>query len=328
MKKIYTSIALIFIAGMSFGQWSVYTCNVLPESAGWGIQDNLPGPQNKESIVTVDTFTVLNFYSPNTYDPTGTKDNARKTFDMKFEPGTVQATVAVRTKGYSQEEYVFDSISTILELGMRPSESGFRDLLKVNYVDGEGGYTTEVDLKRVDSTYSIGDDEWHTFRITMNAETGEYTVYLDEDPTPVISGLSDKSGHDDNEMRLGDEGSATVGGYIDWIAWNSTGMYAPGEGDALPDNIFVDGRDDVVSVNDKNSNSLRIYPNPAKNYLNISTDQPGSEINIFDITGKQKFHMTMNSSRETIHTSFLPPGVYIVSVRSGNGVQTGKLMVE
>jgi len=328
MKKIYTSIALIFIAILGFGQWNVYTCNELPEAAGWGIQDNLPGPQNSESIVTVDTFTVLNFYSPNTYDPSGEKDNARKTFDMEFDSATVQATVVIRTKGYSQEDYLFDSISTVLELGLRPGESGYRDLLSVNYVDGEGGYTTEVDLKRLDKTYSIGDDKWHTFRITMDAETGEFNVYLDEDPTPVISGITTDKTHDDNEMRLGDEGNATVGGYIDWIAWNSTGMYAPGEGDALPDNIFVDGRDDNVSVNDKNSNSLRMYPNPARNYLNISTDQPGSEINIFDITGKQKFHMTMNSSRETIHTSFLPAGVYIVSVRSGNSVHTGKLMVE
>jgi hypothetical protein len=271
---------------------------------------------------------VLNFYSPNTYDPTGTKDNARKTFDMKFDSATVQATVVVRVKGYSQENYLFDSISTILELGLRPGKSGNRDLLSVNYVDGEGGYTTEVDLKRVDSTYSIGDDKWHTFRITMDAETGEYVVYLDEDPTPVISGFSTKSGHDDNEIRLGDEGGATVGGYIDWIAMNSTGMYAPGEGDALPENIFVDGRDDIVSVKDKKLNSLRIYPNPARNFVNIATDQPGSEVILSDITGKRLLYMIMDTTQETLNTSFLPSGLYFVTVKNVNGSQTDKLILE
>jgi len=328
MKKIYTSLAFVFIVTLGFGQWNVYTCDVLPVAAGWDYQDSLPGPQNNISIVAVDTFTVLNFYSPNTYDPSGQRDNARMTFDMKFDSATNEATVVVRTKGYSQEDYLFDSISTILELGLRPGTSGNRDLMRVNYVDGEDGYTTEVDLKRVDSTYSIGDDNWHTFRVTMNGESGEYTVYLDEDPTPVISGISDKSGHDDNEIRLGDEAGATVGGYIDWIAWNSSGRYAPGEGEALPGYIFVDGRDDNVSVRDEETFSVKVYPNPARDYLHISNIQPGSEISLYDITGKRTMYKVMETSTETINTSMLPSGLYFVKVRNGSGVQTEKLILE
>ncbi|MCF8379028.1 MAG: T9SS type A sorting domain-containing protein [Bacteroidales bacterium] len=328
MKKVYTSVAFIFIVMMGFGQWKVYTGSALPETAGWGVAENLPGPQNNESIVMVDTFQVLNFYSPNTYDPTGTKDNARKTFNMKFDSATVEATIIVRTKGYSQEDYLFDSVSTILELGFRPNTSGNRDLMTVNYVDGEGGYTTEVDLKRVDSTYSIGDDMWHTFRITMNSESGEYTVYLDENPTPVISGFSTKSGHDDNEIRLGDEGSATVGGYIDWIAMNSSGRYAPGEGEALPEYIFVDGRDNLVSVTEERTDIFRVYPNPARDYLNISTIQRGSEVSLYDITGKRMMYKIINTTKETLNTRDLPSGLYFVKVRNVKGVQTEKLILE
>ena len=328
MKKIYTSIVFIFIAGLSFGQWSVYTCNDLPEAVGWKYQHNVPGPQNSESIVTVDTFTVLDFYSPNTYDPAGVRNDARRNFRMEFD-STKQVTVVVRVKGYSQEDYLFDSISTIFEAGLRPGKpSGFRDIFSVNYVDGEDGYTTAVNLMRVDSTYHIGDDKWHTFRIAMDGEAGEFAIYLDEDPTPVISGITTDKTHDDNEIRFGDEGKQTVGGYIDWIAWNSTGMYAPGEGDALPENVFVDGRDDLVSVNDKNSNPYIIYPNPARTFVNIATDQPGSEVILSDITGKRLLYMIMNTTQETLNTSFLPSGLYFVTVKNGNGNQTNKLILE
>ena len=320
-------MVLILIAGLSFGQWKVYTCNELPVAAGWEIQHDVPGPQLSESIVTVDTFTVLNFYSPNTYDPAGVRNDARKNYRMKFD-STLKATVVVRVKGYSQEDYLFDSITTVFQAGLRPGISGFREMLYVNYVKGEGGYTTEVKLRRMDSTYHIGDDKWHTFRIAMDGEAGEFAVYLDEDPTPVISGFATTHTHSNNQFRFGDENDATVGGYIDWIAMNSTGMYAPGEGDALPDYIFVDGRDDIASVNDKKSNSLRIYPNPARNFINISTDQPGSEVILSDITGKRLMYKIMNTTQETLNTSFLPSGLYFVTVKNGSGNQTDKLILE
>ena len=77
---------------------------------------------------------------------------------------------------------------------------------------------------------------FHLIRVTM--EGNVMKVYLDENPTPIAIG---NSTDDDGSSRFefGKAGSQDCGASIDWIAILNNGNYAPGEGPALPSDLFL-----------------------------------------------------------------------------------------
>jgi hypothetical protein len=67
-------------------------------------------------------------------------------------------------------------------------------------------------------------------------------------------------------------------------------------------------------VNNKN---LKIFPNPAKDQVNIELSDhsiPVSFVRIYNSIGIIVFQQNKFSERETIDISLLPPGIYTVSV--------------
>ncbi len=335
MKKIYIAIVLMAIVSICYGQWDVYTCDFLPDAAGFTVPSsgNAPGPDLSETIEEIDGFTVLNFYSPNSFDPSGEEDDARKAYEKTFESLVNKLTIVIRAKGYSQADWLNDSIDAILEVEIQPGEEGvtsYRDKLEVHYVDTVGGYYADAELIRVGEIYDLEDGEaWHTYRITadIGETSGTFSLYIDEDPEAVISGESTKD-HENNYFRFGDRKRMHVGGYIDWIAWFPGGAYAPGEGTPLPDNIFVDGRDWPASVSSTNRPIVKIYPNPVSKFLKIRTNRPNSEVSLFDLTGRQIMHEVMKSREATYSLNGIPSGLYVISVRNESGIHTEQLIVK
>lgn len=61
--------------------------------------------------------------------------------------------------------------------------------------------------------------------------------------------------------------------------------------------------------------SIRVYPNPTSDVLNISSKEEIETINIFDLTGKK----VISSAEKSISVAHLPKGNYIVSVKHKNG---------
>lgn len=66
-------------------------------------------------------------------------------------------------------------------------------------------------------------------------------------------------------------------------------------------------------------NSWKLYPNPVKDVLNISSPESlnNAATEIFDITGRQILHGKLNNN--TINVSSLPTGIYIVKIGNRSG---------
>jgi len=84
----------------------------------------------------------------------------------------------------------------------------------------------------------------------------------------------------------------------------------------------------VLSIQDSKIDQLKIYPNPAKNNIQIQNFNFNSgEIRIFNVLGKQVIYQTKNLNK-TIDISSLKSGIYIVKISSEGKSKTQKLVIE
>ena len=90
--------------------------------------------------------------------------------------------------------------------------------------------------------------------------------------------------------------------------------------------------DSSLSSSDFENNGFSLFPNPAKETFTVksSTTNLATSINLFDLTGKLLFTKKLNESPEnTIATTSLSKGIYLVSVETNNGTNyTTKLVIE
>jgi len=119
--------------------------------------------------------------------------------------------------------------------------------------------------------------------------------------------------------------------YISWIMTSNTdavGGTVIEAGKAKIDNIIVVG-DVATRIDGENQNEFAIYPNPSNGIVNIETDSQIENICIFDLTGKQVFESSSNSTYATIELTSLSKGIYIFKVITvDNNVYTRKITVK
>lgn len=72
--------------------------------------------------------------------------------------------------------------------------------------------------------------------------------------------------------------------------------------------------------------SLKVYPNPASDYIHVVTNSNKARFKIIDIVGKEVMSGSLNSSNE-INISGIKCGAYIVFIQFDKKVQTTKLLI-
>lgn len=83
----------------------------------------------------------------------------------------------------------------------------------------------------------------------------------------------------------------------------------------------------VLNVDTFAVNKVSIYPNPAKNQIQVSNiDGNSTEIRIFNVLGKQVFHQS-KTTEKTIDISSLNKGIYLVKIDIDGKSKTQKLVV-
>jgi len=88
------------------------------------------------------------------------------------------------------------------------------------------------------------------------------------------------------------------------------------------DHIVIDG---ILGLGDTNENTFSIYPNPANDFVNITSQFSGDKnIAVYDVLGKQVINTTISSDR--LNISELTTGIYIMQI-SQNGVSSTKKLV-
>lgn len=82
-----------------------------------------------------------------------------------------------------------------------------------------------------------------------------------------------------------------------------------------------------INIPDK-IGSVKVLPNPSKNFININSDNNHSSIfTLFDLTGKIKMTLTFSDKTKTIDISGLAAGIYVYHVTNEERKVEGKLIV-
>ena len=79
----------------------------------------------------------------------------------------------------------------------------------------------------------------------------------------------------------------------------------------------------TISFNPEN---FKAYPNPVKDFLNLSYTQDISDVAIFNLLGQQVLARKVNATESKIDMSNLSQGTYLVKVTVGDQVKTVKVM--
>ena len=116
--------------------------------------------------------------------------------------------------------------------------------------------------------------------------------------------------------------SPTVSGLY-YIGFN---VYSASNQNALfIDDIVIQ---EALGKVDFNTNSFKVYPNPVKNNLTIRYTENISSATIYNILGQELFVKNINHTEGQIDMSNLAAGTYLVKVKSGEKVETIKVIKE
>ncbi len=106
----------------------------------------------------------------------------------------------------------------------------------------------------------------------------------------------------------------------------NAGNASNADGNFVIDRI-VFSNNSTLSTADFNLSKTLIYPNPAKDVVNISSSSDISTVKIMDITGKLVLSAT-TLSNNSINVSNLKTGVYILNITLINGNQSTKKLIK
>ena len=84
----------------------------------------------------------------------------------------------------------------------------------------------------------------------------------------------------------------------------------------------------VLGVNQHENKSVKIYPNPVKNTLNISAKENITSIQVFDVQGRLLQTQLTNNTSAIVDLSQKSNGFYLAKIRTENGVKTEKILKE
>ncbi len=221
--------------------------------------------------------------------------------------------------------------------------SGIYSLLEVNPTPSQNGYTSEMEIADMKvgsvgapssgedplgfSDNTLTTETW--YRIVYSAKLAEgIYIYVDGELWHSMEGdfLDARPalyGADNNP----DDAAIKVGGNNERLPINDP----PRDGDKEIDMIAIFNRtlsaqevavlgspDIFLGVNDiQNENSIKVYPNPAKDVLNISVTQT-SKLEIINVTG-QMVESTWLEGQTSIDVSQLNKGIYFIKVTANDG---------
>lgn len=83
----------------------------------------------------------------------------------------------------------------------------------------------------------------------------------------------------------------------------------------------------TVSVNEHNLIEVSVYPNPANDYMQITSDQI-QRVEVYNMMGQLVFEQLYSDSHVVIPTSGMAPGTYAVKVTASNGTVTKQVIIK
>jgi sialidase-1 len=212
-------------------------------------------------------------------------------------------------------------------LYVSPRNGTFMEVLTFTYPD-------QLRFNMMSKSVTHSSHDWTIYRITMMRN--QIFLYINENPEPVMFGFTNRQSSE-NRLLFGMDTSEPYGSYLDWMVWDLSGAYPPGQGPALPDTLT--GLDYVSSAKEtlfyEHEKKITIYPNPAKEMARISyvVDQEGLVVvGLYDIHGKHVTNLVSSMHPPGHHEAIvrfpgIPQGVYICRMVAGYQTHTIKVVV-
>jgi len=85
---------------------------------------------------------------------------------------------------------------------------------------------------------------------------------------------------------------------------------------------------DYVGISEIQTNSYKIFPNPAHDAVNITGNVAPNVVRIYNITGQLTYQTTVCSTNMSITIATMPAGIYFIKIDSDNGSTTQKLIIK
>ncbi len=76
-----------------------------------------------------------------------------------------------------------------------------------------------------------------------------------------------------------------------------------------------------------NENNISIYPNPTKDFLKITANQPIKEILLFNSFGQNVYSKQIDSFEESLNTSTFASGIYYMNIKTSSGSTVRKVSI-
>jgi sugar lactone lactonase YvrE len=92
--------------------------------------------------------------------------------------------------------------------------------------------------------------------------------------------------------------------------------------------ITIGGSSKTATVNDIKTSTISVFPNPAKDVLNVSlSENINGTLSMADVQGNEVLNQTINSKQVSISTASLPSGMYLLKIVSTNASYVNKVMI-
>ena len=198
------------------------------------------------------------------------------------------------------------------------------------FIQPEGAYLAPLD-GAVANNYSCWYKRGSTWYNRFTNSTYDYNLCLGGkiDVTPItpwltvnpISGSINAGANvnetvtvNSNGMNVGDTKTAKVHCYSSYLEKSEV---------VIPVTMTVTD----VAVNELNQIEVKVYPNPATNFVQVSSDQI-QRVEVYNIMGQLVFEQNYSDSQVTISTTGMAPGTYAVKVTATNGTVTKQVIVK
>lgn len=160
-------------------------------------------------------------------------------------------------------------------------------------------------------------DEWFTVKHVMDFNEGTLSVFVnDEEATYYMT----------------DWGNDWPGPMESFGAFDFFSIAANGEG--KENTYYIDDvsivREGVSGIHQvtKNDNSIKVYPNPATDFVNISAEEVISSVEIYNISGQLVNTLQPHAKSLQVNTGDLTAGVYTAKVIMKNAAFSKEFVVQ
>lgn len=200
-----------------------------------------------------------------------------------------------------------------------------------NYIGGTGTANVVLDVPTVNTTSA-------DVTATINDQTSYYyiSVYSTSSITEAGATTDDvRAVMEQNDDRTYESGAWTYGTEDSPLTNNTeytVYAFAYNQNEVLGTYTapihFITGQGVVNGLNDVETVSSSVYPNPAKDNVNIAAKAKIERVEMFNMMGQKVSEKSVNSMFTSVNVANLNAGTYVVKVYTNAGVATKKIVVE